>query len=106
MFEEGVGAQGALREAIEQQLRRRKARPVFARDLDRRSSVILGDDGLRYREVDTNLWVGEADRPASLAYLSVGRHGGSIMLEPMFLLLGGVWYNVSTGRPAPMCLRL
>ncbi len=80
--------------------------PVFIRNLDRENFTMLGEDGRLYREVDTNLWMAEDEMPARLAYLSVGRHGGSIMLEPLFLCVGDKWYNVSTGREAPSCVRL
>ena len=81
-------------------------RPVFIRNLDRKNFTMLGEDGRLYREVDTNLWMADDEVPARLAYISVGRHGGSIMLEPLFLCVGGVWYNVLTGRKAPNCVRL
>jgi len=81
-------------------------RPVFVENLDRKSCTMRGDDGHWYREVDTNLWVRGDEEPACVAYLSVGRHGGSIGLKPMFFLHDGVWYNVSTGQEAPACIRL
>jgi len=79
-------------------------RPVFIRNLDRKNFTMLGEDGRLYREVDTNLWMASDELPARLAYVSVGRHGGSIMLEPLFLRIGDAWYNISTGRKAPNCV--
>ena len=74
---------------------------VAVRDMDQQKSLIIGVDERVYHEVATNIWAAEAERDCEVAYLGTGRHGGGIVLRPLFLKIDGAWYNASTGREAP-----
>lgn len=69
-------------------------------DMDSEANVLIGPDGRAFVEVETNIWV-DRDRFERVAYLGTGRHGGGIVLRPMFVKTEGVWKNVTTGREAP-----
>lgn len=71
-------------------------------DMDRERFLLVDFDGRRYHEVKTNLWA-EADNEArDIVYLGTGRHGGGIVLKPLFVKTNGLWINATTGREAPV----
>lgn len=73
--------------------------PVAVIDMDRARNVLVGEDGRRYREAESNTWVAVDD--PSVVYLGTGRHGGGIVLRALYVRSGGEWVNATTGKPAP-----
>ena len=69
------------------------------------SCVLVGADGSRYREVDTNVWMRDGEA-VDAVWVNTGKHGGGITLRPLYVPVEGEWVNVATGRPAPGELRL
>ena len=68
--------------------------------------VLRGVDGNRYIEVDGNVWMavgGEGD----VAYVGTSRHGGHMVLRPLYVMVDGMWRNLVTGKTrswdAPGC---
>ena len=72
-------------------------------DMDAKASLLIGVDGRRFKEVKTNLWM-PIEGVRDTAYLGPGRHGGGIVLKPLYVALDGSWRNVTTGREAPLGL--
>ena len=68
-------------------------------DMDWEHSLLIGTDGRAYREIETNIWAASAT--PDVLYLGTGRHGGGIVLRPLYVQICGTWLNVSTGRTAP-----
>ncbi|WP_158539764.1 hypothetical protein [Gordonibacter sp. 28C] len=79
--------------------RKRVIGEVSVRDMDHERSLLIGIDDRAYREVETNIWA--AGEVPDVLYLGTGRHGGGIVLRPLYVLADGTWLNVSTGRTAP-----
>ena len=59
--------------------------------------VLHGTDGKSYMEVDGNVWMALGDSH-EVAYVGTSRHGGHMVLRPLFVKLDGVWRNSTTGR--------
>ena len=59
--------------------------------------VLRGTDGLRYAEVDGNVWMAIGGRD-DVAYVGTSRHGGHMTLRPLFMKREGAWFNAVTGR--------
>lgn len=59
--------------------------------------VLHGSDGVRYAEVDGNIWMPVHGRD-DVAYVGTSRHGGHMTLRPLFVRFDGVWRNTATGR--------
>ena len=58
--------------------------------------VLRGTDGLRYAEVDGNIWMPIGGRD-DIAYVGTSRHGGHMTLRPLFVRAGNTWRNAITG---------
>ena len=69
-------------------------------DIDAPGNRLIGADGRSSAEADPNTWVPETGF-RDVVYLGTGRHGGGVVLRPLFVKRAGVWINVSTGKPAP-----
>lgn len=69
-------------------------------DMDSRTQLLTGVNGCVYREINTNIWVNALEYDG-VAYLGTGRHGGGIILRPLFVESDGKWLNASTGAEAP-----
>ena len=59
--------------------------------------VLRGVDGNRYREVDGNVWMAVGGEGA-VAYVGTSRHGGHMVLRPLFVKINGEWRNLITGK--------
>ena len=81
-------------------------REVRVVDMDAAKNQLVGEDGSRFEEVETNIW-GRVAPPAGLGrrrilYLGTGRHGGGIILRALYVrTAAGAWLNGATGAPAP-----
>lgn len=82
-----------------------KIAEVAVRDIDVERNVLIGVDGRSYVEAEPNTWVSETG-DHDVAYLGTGRHGGGIVLRPLFVRCAGMWLNTSTGKPAPSNINL
>lgn len=85
-----------------------RARPhvpeVGVVDMNGPEKQLIGADGTVYHEVGFNIWADArlSRKEARVVYLGTSRHGGGVTLRPLFFKEGGVWYNFTTGRKAPM----
>lgn len=68
-------------------------------DMQSVGSLLEGVDGRTFREIATNIWA-NVEGGDGVVYLGTGRHGGGIVLRPLFVMLDGVWVNASTGKEA------
>lgn len=68
--------------------------------MDAAQGLLHGADGGTYAEVTTNIWMRQ-DQSQRVAYLGTGRHGGGIILRPLFIREGASWKNATTGAVAP-----
>lgn len=93
----------AVRVAQPAKTRARAVAEVAVCDMDAKASLLIGVDGRRFEEVKTNLWM-PVEGARDTAYLGTGRHGGGIVLKPLYVALDGSWRNVTTGREAPLGL--
>ena len=59
--------------------------------------VLRGVDGNRYTEVDGNIWMAIGGE-GSVAYVGTSRHGGHMVLRPLYVMVDGVWRNLITGK--------
>ena len=62
--------------------------------------ILIDESGRNYKEVCTNQFV-DLDGSHDLRFLGTGRHQGGIVLRPLYGRIDGLWYNISTGKPAP-----
>ena len=67
-------------------------------------TVLHGDNGLRYQEIEGNIWMDVLDDPL-VAYLGTGRHQGGIVLRPLYVDVGDKWVNATTGRDTTFSAR-
>ena len=66
-------------------------------DMEEMPLVLRGVDGNRYAEVDCNIWMvigGEGD----VAFVGTSRHGGHMVLRPLYVMVDGMWRNLMTGK--------
>lgn len=59
--------------------------------------VLRGVDGNRYIEVDSNVWMAVGGK-GSVAYVGTSRHGGHMVLRPLYAKIDGMWRNLITGK--------
>ena len=59
--------------------------------------VLRGVDGNRYTEVDGNVWMAIGGNGV-VAYIGTSRHGGHMVLRPLFVKVDGVCRNLITGK--------
>jgi len=59
--------------------------------------VLHGIDGNRYIEVDGNIWMAVGGE-GIVAYVGTSRHGGHMVLRPLFVKVDGAWINLVTGK--------
>lgn len=69
-------------------------------DMENSGPLLTGIDGRSFYEVDTNIWA-DAEHDEGVMYLGTGRHGGGIVLRPLFVRMGDAWLNATTGKDAP-----
>lgn len=69
-------------------------------DMESDANLLYGVDGRVFCEVETNIWANR-NRREGVAYLGTGRHGGGIVLRPLFVEIDGEWFNATTGKPTP-----
>lgn len=72
-------------------------------DVNGAAKRLIGANGRTYHEIETNIW---ADTPpeegeSDVVFLGTSRHGGGIVLRPLYLCIDGTWRNATTGREAP-----
>lgn len=97
---------GKAEESIGSLLQERGIGEVPICDIDRAATQLVDGEGRRYREVATNLWIEAVPGTFfDVVYLGTGRHGGGIVLRPLFAKEDGRWRNVSTGALAPAGLQ-
>ena len=74
---------------------------IYIKGIDKEAHQLIDADGRRFEEIETNIW-GETGIAREILYLGTGRHGGGVMLRPLFLRTsGGTWLNSTTGKVAP-----
>ena len=59
--------------------------------------VLHGVDGNRYIEIDGNVWMAVGGE-GSVAYVGTSRHGGHMVLRPLFVKVDDTWLNLVTGK--------
>ena len=59
--------------------------------------VLRGVDGNRYTEVDSNIWMAVGGE-GIVAYVGTSRHGGHMVLRPLYVMIDGMWRNLITGK--------
>lgn len=69
--------------------------------IDRERGLLLGADGQAFREWEPNTWVVAGEEHPGVVYLGTGRHGGGIVLRPLFVRDVAGWRNASTGARPP-----
>lgn len=73
---------------------------IAVADMDYQLSELTGVDGSRFYEITSNLWARFGENPPCVVYLGTGRHGGGIVLRPMYVRSSdGSWINTSSGKP-------
>lgn len=78
---------------------------VYVRDIDKVLNHLMDARGRRFAEMGANVWGKVGARDRAILYCGTGRHGGGVMLRPLFLRVDeGTWLNATTGRPAPTSL--
>ena len=67
-----------------------------------RTGALIAADGTELVEFWANdgTWVPAGDlTDGSIRYLGSSTHAGHIELKALYVMCGGVWYNILTGRP-------
>ena len=62
--------------------------------------VELRVDGYTYGsriEIDGNVWMAVGGE-GNVAYVGTSRHGGHMVLRPLFAKVDGTWFNLVTGK--------
>lgn len=72
---------------------------IAVADMDYHLSELTGVDGSRFYEITSNLWARFGEDPLQVVYLGTGRHGGGIVLRPLYVCSPDGWINVSSGKP-------
>ena len=83
-----------------------RAAEVGVVSIDKTRGLLVGSDGRSYREWEPNTWADSGEARPQVVYLGTGRHGGGIVLRPLFVRTSDGWVNATTGRPAPDHVRL
>ena len=93
MMTEAVGNVEAARSYCE----RAGIREVPVCGSDDMPLVLHGVDGNRYIEIDGNVWMAVGGE-GTVAYVGTSRHGGHMVLRPLFAKVDGTWFNLVTGK--------
>ncbi len=59
--------------------------------------VLRGVDGNWYTEIDGNIWMAVGGE-GTVAYVGTSRHGGHMVLRPLYVRIDGTWRNLMTGK--------
>lgn len=84
-----------------------KALPIVR--TDKRTGALVAADGRELREFEANdgTWVPVGElRDGCVRYLGSASHAGHIELKALYVLVGGAWYSIISGRTERSASRL
>lgn len=74
-------------------------REVYIVSTDKERLTMLGEDGSVYRQRPDRTWSADAaDAEGAVRWQGSAFHGFGIRLKPLYVMQGGSWINVFTGR--------
>ena len=89
-------------DTIERLKRDGKLKALPIKTTDKRTGALVAYDGTEFCEFWANdsTWVPEGElHDGVVRYLGSASHAGHIELKALYVMLGGTWYNILTGKP-------
>lgn len=74
--------------------------------IDPKQRILMSPDGVVFEELADGTWIGvNSAYYEGVRYYGTVSHNGGISFNPLYELIGGEWFFIATGEPAPSAVK-